>query len=199
MTKTTVYLVRHGETEWNKLGKHQGTSDIPLDDTGRKQAHDLTKSFSKFSVQTIYSSPLKRAHQTAIILANGNPVHVIPELRERNYGDFEGRTNKEIRQMHPNLDEEQAKVGLKWAPPNGESCYEVCQRAGKAFQQLFEKHKEQNFAIVSHGSALKGIINWIQGTTDSAEHYFSVTPVRNCELVKFEHDGKSFNITRNYQ
>src|SRR5436305_12534 len=96
---TDLVLVRHGETEWNRLGRVQGLTDIPLNETGRRQAHQAGRRLSHEHWDGIASSPLARAAQTAEIIARevGLPApELVEALVERNYGDAEGLTGEEI-------------------------------------------------------------------------------------------------------
>src|SRR5688500_9075185 len=100
---TTILLVRHGETDWNLERRVQGHSDRPLNDTGRRQAIELATALGDEPVDAIYSSDLVRAHETARILAErrGLGVTVIPELREKSFGTWEGLTDREVLQRFP--------------------------------------------------------------------------------------------------
>lgn len=89
--KTTLLLVRHGETEWNKLGKFQGCTDIELSKDGINQAENLKLKLNE-EFDVIYSSPLKRAYETAKILAKDKDITILEDIREINFGEWEGLT-----------------------------------------------------------------------------------------------------------
>src|SRR3982751_2687844 len=95
---TTLHLVRHGETNWNRDGRIQGWSDVPLSDVGREQARELAADLAERPIGAIYSSDLRRAFETAEPLAQrrGLPIRSSPALRERNFGANEGRTSAEV-------------------------------------------------------------------------------------------------------
>ena len=100
---TTILLARHGETDWNVERRVQGHSDTPLNDTGRAQARALAEELAGEPIDAVYSSDLVRAHETARIVAaqRGLEVTAIRDLRERNFGTWEGLTDEEIYVRHP--------------------------------------------------------------------------------------------------
>lgn len=164
--KTTVLLIRHGETEWNTLGKFQGCTDIALSDAGIKQA-ELLKDRLKGDFDYIYSSPLSRAFETANILATGTnkEVTVAPEIREINFGEWEGLTVHEIAERYP-------EVFKAWRTNKTESYIcggdssinNAANRAKKCILDIVNKHKGKKIAIVAHGGIIKagliGIFQW---------------------------------------
>jgi broad specificity phosphatase PhoE len=96
-----LWLVRHGETEWARLGRHTGHTDIPLTDTGRAQARSLASRLAGLEFAAVLSSPLVRAAETARLAGFDGIVTADPDLREWDYGDDEGRTAVEIRSERP--------------------------------------------------------------------------------------------------
>lgn len=100
---TTLYLIRHGETKWNKLGKFQGSKDISLSEDGISQARYLAKRLDG-NFDYIYTSPLIRAKKTAEIISEKSKVVpiIFPDMREINYGDWEGLTISEIKSSYSN-------------------------------------------------------------------------------------------------
>ena len=165
--KTEIYLVRHGETDWNKEGKFQGCTDISLSKEGIQQAH-LLKDTLNNDFDYIYTSPLSRAAQTAEILCENHkkikPV-IIPDLREINFGAWEGLTIMQIREQYPaeyqawRTDEEHANlIGGDLTLRNASN------RAKDAILKLAEKHAGKKIVVVAHGGILKaaliGIFDW---------------------------------------
>lgn len=147
---TTLYLIRHGETAWNREGRFQGSQDIPLNDEGRSQARRLAKTWDR-PVDLVLSSPMDRAHETARILADtlGLPIHALdPRLAERSYGSAEGLT---LAQRH-----ERWPVG---EVPGAEALESVHQRAWDFLATVKGQHSERRVLAVSHG----GLINAILG------------------------------------
>src|SRR6187402_1313873 len=99
----TIFLARHGETEWNRIGRWQGRTDIPLSEVGRAQARTLAGRLSDRGVSEIFSSDLSRARETAEIVASTLGVARVsldPRLRERGFGCFEGLTREECAERH---------------------------------------------------------------------------------------------------
>ncbi len=164
--KTTLLLIRHGETSWNALGKFQGRQNIALSETGVHQAKLLKKRLSG-DFSAVYSSPLDRALLTAEIICSETPLspQPVPALTEIHFGSWEGLTYHEISQNYPDH-------FLKWrtdekvAPMyDGElSIYSVSLRARSCIMELISKHPDEKLVVVSHGgfikAALIGLFNW---------------------------------------
>ena len=101
--KTTIFLARHGQTRWNLSNRFQGNKDSPLTEIGIRQANHLKVSLNGKNIHAAYSSPLKRALNTAKIVTSGTPIKIIERdgLREINLGPWEGKTRKEAQLSHP--------------------------------------------------------------------------------------------------
>src|SRR5947208_8271356 len=100
---TTLLLARHGETDWNREGRWQGWADPPLNEAGRSQAHELAEQLRHVSFDAVYSSDLRRAHETAEIVAAPHGVPVVPDegLREIDIGPWSGLTRAVIEERYP--------------------------------------------------------------------------------------------------
>ena len=149
-----LYLLRHGQTDWNLEGRYQGQTDVPLNDTGRAQAKELAEKMKDSKAIAIYSSDLDRAKETASFVASELELNcqIIPELREINQGVWEGMLYKDIRAEYPDVFERRQKNPLEVSPPGGESVGEFLERIKKGFDKIFEKHDEQEtVVVVSHG------------------------------------------------
>lgn len=155
-----IFLIRHGETEWNLQGKLQGNSEVRLTSEGVRQARLLAEHLPFQHVDTIYSSDLSRAVETATILAKhfNLPVKKVPELREANFGDWEGRLIRELAEESPNdfgkffIDPERCH------PPHGETFLECQARVMNVIRDIIAEHENQNVMVVSHGAAIRLII-----------------------------------------
>lgn len=164
--KTKIFLVRHGETEWNRLGKFQGCIDTNLSKEGIVQAECVSKKFNG-NFDYIYSSPLKRAFHTAeIICANKEikPV-IVSELREINFGEWEGLTIKEISKNFPSELYRWRNDELEAPMCGGDlSIKKASMRAKTAIEEIVSKHKGDSVIIVAHGgiikAALVGLFGW---------------------------------------
>src|SRR4051812_28688412 len=101
MSAPSVYLVRHGETEWSATGKHTSTTDVPLTEAGREAAARLRDRLAAVEFALVLTSPLIRAKETAKLAGLGDGAQVDPDLVEFDYGAYEGRTTPEIREDRP--------------------------------------------------------------------------------------------------
>lgn len=129
-----LFLARHGQTEWNLERRLQGQLDSPLTEEGRAQARRMAEQLAAFDIRTICSSPLGRAMQTALIIADrlGAEVVEVPELAELDHGELAGLTWEQVDESHPSAREERAANRFGWAFPGGESYAQVRVRARKA-------------------------------------------------------------------
>lgn len=160
MQATRVYLVRHGETEWNHTGRYQGHSDIALSPDGRRQAELLRERFRGINLDAIYSSDLNRAKETAAIIAtpHGLQVKAVPALREINFGAWEGLTYQEIVTSHPQEWETWRRNPGTTIVPGGESFQQVKERALAAFEDIVTAEAGRTLLIVAHGGSLRSLI-----------------------------------------
>lgn len=165
--KTEIYLVRHGETEWNKEGKFQGSTDIQLSQEGIVQAGLLKEVFNN-NFDYVYTSPLSRAKQTAEILCQGHdkvkPV-VIEDLREINFGAWEGLTIHQIREQYSEEYQTWRNDELQGKLVGGDLTLKSAgTRAKDAILNLAEIHAGKKLIFVAHGGILKaaliGIFDW---------------------------------------
>lgn len=152
----TVYLVRHGATEWNHYKRAQGQSDIPLNEAGRLQALDAAKHLAAFDIRGVYSSDLERAVHTAEPIAQVHDVEVIvdPAFREIDQGEWTGLPVEEIARLWPDLWGEARHYSAR---PGGESPQQVRSRALAGLKRAVEATPEGAIVVVSHG----GTIRWI--------------------------------------
>lgn len=163
---TTLTLIRHGETEWNRAGRIQGTSDIPLNDTGRQQARDtaaiLLDRMDPSLPVAVASSDLVRARETAQIIADELDLpapHTYPDLRERAYGEAEGMTGDDI----------QARWGTRHASdvPGAEPWPHVRRRAVRGVRQVARDVRRltapgaASVIVVSHGALIRELVRHI--------------------------------------
>ena len=156
-----VILVRHGQTEWNRLHQIQGSnSDTSLNKTGRQQVESLALRLKKEPIQAIYSSPLERARDTAQAIARYHRLEINPEpdLREFDLGELEGTRIEDLNQSYRELLLITREGETLPRVPGGESLKEVQQRAWNAVQRIVSRHNEGTIVIVSHYFALLTII-----------------------------------------
>jgi broad specificity phosphatase PhoE len=143
-----IYLVRHGETEWARGGRHTGLTDVPLTDIGRRQALDLGRRLAGHRFALVLTSPLSRAADTAR-LAGFPDAEIDDDLREWDYGAFEGRTTADIRAEIP-------KWSI-WGGPwrDGESAVQVGDRADRVIARCLAPTVEGDALLFAHGHMLR--------------------------------------------
>lgn len=151
-----LFLVRHGETDWNKLGKCQGISDVPLNSNGVKQAQDLAYSLRNEKLNAIYSSDLSRALTTANEVAKYHSVEVIMDerFREMDQGDFEGLEIGYLRENYPNILKEWREKPETLRIPGGETLTEVQERAWTGINNLLNRYNGKSVLLVSHNMTI---------------------------------------------
>jgi broad specificity phosphatase PhoE len=147
MHRPHLTLVRHGDTEWSLSGRHTGWTDIPLVDSGRRQAKLLGRRLAGRSFAVVLSSPLSRALETCRLAGLGEAVTTDPDLREWNYGDLEGLTSDEIRRSMPGWTIWSGPV------PAGETADEVGRRADRVIGRVMSA--DGDVAIFAHGHFLR--------------------------------------------
>jgi broad specificity phosphatase PhoE len=151
--ETTIYLVRHGQTDWNVAGKMQGKADIALNATGRLQAHEAAANFKDICFSAAYSSGLSRAHETAEILTEGRNIPVLRDERfsEVSFGHWEGRSQSDFVKAKP---EDKYDV---------ESEEIVKKRVMEGLTQLALKYPGKNVLVVAHGGMMKYLLDQLEG------------------------------------
>ena len=153
---TEIWIVRHGQTDWNVEGRYQGQADRPLNAVGLAQAQQAAEQLRGRNFAAVYSSDLQRARVTAEIIAGqlGLLVQVDRRLREVNQGAWEGMLTADIEQRYADAWAERRADRLHAAPPGGESLAQVAARVLDGVSDMAQRHPEQRILIVSHGLAL---------------------------------------------
>ncbi|MBH2019957.1 histidine phosphatase family protein [Polaromonas sp.] len=153
---TRIIAIRHGETTWNVDTRIQGQLDIPLNATGRLQAARMALALKEEPITAVYASDLVRAWETAQYLgrARGLPVHPETGLRERCFGDFEGKTFAEIEALLPDQSMRWRKRDPAFAPAGGESLLALNQRVVEAAERIAARHPGELIALVGHGGVM---------------------------------------------
>lgn len=153
-----LYLIRHGETEWNLHNRTQGCVDVPLNENGKLQAIMLARRMSSCRVDRIYSSDLKRAVETANYISQAvkKDVVVMEEFREINFGLWEGLTFEEIKKRFPEEHRIWIENPHRARIPGGEMLYSVFHRVMSGLKKILKDcGDDQNIVIVSHGGPIK--------------------------------------------
>lgn len=157
--------IRHGETEWNTERREMGHLDSPLTARGVRQAEAIARRLSLVSVQSLYTSDLGRAVQTAEIIgaATGMPIRLEPGLRERDMGAFQGLTPDEITERFPKQIAEYRRVRFHAEVPGGESAKERSERSVRVLTEIASQHTDQTIVVVTHGGFLTGFLEFVLG------------------------------------
>ncbi len=160
-----LILVRHGETEWNRQQRCQGSSDIPLNENGRSQAKKLAEFLESENIDAIFSSGLKRARETAREIAKHHKlqIRVDENFNEMDQGDFEGVHFSEIREKHSDKLKVWTENPEHFCIPGGESMFEVQQRAMKALMELQKKWQHSRVMVVSHNLTIVTLLCRFKG------------------------------------
>jgi broad specificity phosphatase PhoE len=142
-----IWLIRHGETEWSLSGAHTGRTDIPLTENGRRSAESLGLRLAGQRFAMVLTSPLERARETCRLAGFGTLAYVDPDLREWDYGEYEGRTTPEIRRENPQWN--------LWVDgvPRGETLEQVADRAQAVIARV--EDVQGDVALFSHGHLLR--------------------------------------------
>jgi len=186
-----IFVTRHGQTEWNALGRLQGRKDIELNEVGREQALITGKKIKDEKIDIIITSPLKRARETAEIINKQFDVEIVEDdrLMERCYGDFEGITKTELKEkkkQYPEIDD--ACNYLKNINIfNMETMQDLCARIYEFLDEIITKYKDENVLIVTHGSASIPIkCYFMKYPLENLVDREKIKGLENCEVVEFE-------------
>jgi probable phosphoglycerate mutase len=142
-----LWLIRHGETEWSRSGAHTGRTDLPLTEAGRRQAQGIARCLAGRKFALVLTSPLQRARETCALAGYTQAAQVEPNLREWDYGDYEGLTSAQIREQSPDWS--------IWtgAVPHGETIEQVAARADAVLERTARTAGE--VALFAHGHILR--------------------------------------------
>ena len=154
-----LYVTRHGETDYNVLGKYCGSTDVALNDTGIGQAHELAWRMQGMKFDAVVSSPMLRARQTAdIVCASLNMQYsVYGQFAERNVGVYEGLTRDEAKERYPHLWNRQCTRNPDDAPDGGETIRQVCGRIDCGMIELRRDFAGRTILLICHGFAARAV------------------------------------------
>ncbi len=157
--KSLLYLIRHGETSMNRAGVFLGSTDSALNELGISQAVELAKAFRYIELDVILSSPLKRAINTALHIAAEKDIDIRQDdnLKEINFGIWEGMQYKEIIKLNPKEWEERGENWLDFSPKGGESFQYFYNRVSDTIDSILDKYKGRKIAVISHDGVMKAI------------------------------------------
>jgi alpha-ribazole phosphatase len=182
---TTVFLVRHGRTGWNKEQIFRGHKDVPLDEVGREEALLVGERLKEKGIKAVFSSPLSRAKETAKAVARSHNVEVqiVEELIDLHFGEWEGQSLKEVKKQYPDLYDRWQKAPHQVIFPGGEGLDAVRSRAMEAVKEIIQQYPKEAVALVSHRVVLKVLICALLGLDNS--HFWNIaqdTTALNCFL-----------------
>jgi len=179
---TALYLVRHGETDWNRDKRIQGSSDIPLNEIGREQARTAGRLLARRSFDALAASPLLRATETAQIIGaeiGHDAVEPVPGVVERHYGEAEGMTWEEV----------DAAFADRERIPGRESRSAVTRRAMPALLDLAGRHRGSRLVVVTHGGVIRALLDAVAPKLEAAR-----APITNASVHSFSVDDRGLRL-----
>ena len=180
---TTLLLARHGETDWNRDGRFQGHADTSLNARGREQARELAEEVN--GVEVIYSSDLKRAIETAEVVAErlGLEVTVDSRLRERGFGAWEGLTRAEIEaSFREEFDRWRSGDGGGAADAEAQEAFAA--RIEAFLTDVLARHPDQTVLVIAHGGSIR-VVQAVASGLDYLQDRRSIRALANCSLARY--------------
>lgn len=196
-----LYIVRHGETEWNKVRRVQGHTDIPLNDYGRHLAEETAKGMKDIPIDLAYTSPLSRATETAQIVLGERKVPIYSEerIKEIGFGSYEGLyTSGEHKEPGSEEFNRFFTDTANYAPPqDAETISELYERTGDFLKEMCERDdlRDKNILVSTHGAAMTALLNRIKGNLSVAEFWKDEVPP-NCSVTMVEIKDREMKIVR---
>ncbi len=193
-----IYLIRHGETEYNKQKRLQGVGDIPLNARGIELAEKTAEGLREISFDKIYTSPLIRAKKTAEIIRGDRNIEIIPTegLMEISFGDYEGLTVAEGCYNIPDPDFRNFfdAPDRYHTPPGGESIEHLRERTTSFMRQVMNdlENEGKTILMASHGAAIRGILSGLQGLP--VAQFWSGGVHKNCAVTLLHVEDGNFEI-----
>ena len=168
----SVFVIRHGETEWSLSGQHTGTTDIPLTENGRALARRLGPVLAKEAFQLVLTSPLGRARETCELAGLGARAALEPDLKEWNYGEYEGLTSEQIHAKQPGW------MVFRDGCPGGESPIQIGARVDRVVARV--RAARGDVALFAHGHVLRVLVaRWIGLAPGAGQHFLLDTATLN--------------------
>lgn len=197
---TTIYLTRHGQTEWNLEKRLQGRGNSPLTKFGIERAKELSERMREIKIDKIYTSPIERAYKTAEILKGEKEIPLIIEenLMEMNFGEFEGQIMEEIMEANPSWNMNLIMQGnTEMRAPNGETLQEVRNRVKMGMDKIILENEGKDILIVAHGITLKALMYYFKDAEVNSEVMGQATLTKiivdNDDIkIEFKNDGTHF-------
>ncbi len=189
-----IILARHGETEWNRAEVFRGRTDIDLNETGRKEAEFLAQYLDSIKIEAVYSSPLRRALQTAEVIARQNKleVNIAPGLIDFDYGQWQGLSNRNVQDKYKELCAVWTSHPERVKMPGGESLDDVRKRAVVVVDEVIARHKGTT-VLVSHRVVNKVLICALLGLDNS--HFWNIRQDTGAISI-FAYERNRFILTK---
>ena len=177
-------MARHGETDWNRESRFQGHADPPLNELGRQQAAELAEALAQEQLAAVYSSPLRRALETAQVVARGHGLEAVPVegLREVDVGSWQALTRDEVERRFPEQFRRWLDYGRGW--DDGESYEEMGRRVLAALDELVARHDDERIVAVTHGGPIRAALARAEGISHS-EARRQGPLLGNCFVARF--------------
>jgi alpha-ribazole phosphatase len=192
-----LLLVRHGETDWNRQRRYQGQSDVPLNETGREQAAAAGRRLARQQISHLVSSDLRRARQTAEVIAARCQLEVRHDsrLREMSFGAWEGLTHDQIQARWPGARTAWFADPVHTAPPEGETLAQVSERVQAVLKEIARAQGGQTVVLVAHGGVLRTLICLAVGLDPQVQWRFRIHEASISEVHLY--DGTAALVTLN--
>ena len=188
---STLYLIRHGETDFNAKKLIQGITDNPLNQKGVDQAHTLRQNLEGINFDAAYSSPLQRAYVTTEIITNNKlPITKVLELIERNYGKYEGSTYQEIKEHNQYLKNKPFHLlSEDKIEPTFETDFEILKRLIPELKTISQKHQGETVLIGSHMGILRAIMIYFHRI-----HHSDYPKIENTAYIVIRGENKKLKL-----
>lgn len=201
--KTIVYLTRHGQTEWNIEKRLQGRGDSPLTKSGIERAQELRDRIDTIEIDIIYTSPIKRAYDTANILKGNKEIAVVTDngLMEMCFGDYEGRKTDDVKKENPEWDIDLIMHGdVNLSAPNGENLESVRNRVKNSMDFIINENRGKSVLVVAHGITLKALMYYFNDKEVNSEVMGQATLTKvivndkNDFFIEYKNDDSHFRV-----
>ena len=172
-----IYIVRHGQTDWNLKGIYQGRIDVPLNKTGIEQAKETKQEIAGITFDKVFSSPLKRAYETALIICD-NPIIKDERIAERSNGELEGKLKVKYKDaIDFNNEDETNRFGI-------ESITDFRKRINSFFDEITANYKNKNILVVTHAGVSIYARCYFEGEPTDGD--YTSYKLKNCKVLKYE-------------
>ncbi len=194
-----VFLIRHTETIWNEAHCFIGRTDLGLSKKGKESALKLAERLKSVDFTRIYSSPTRRTMETVEFInsKSNQKVYTVEDLKEINFGAWEGKTIEEIKEENPNIIVNWLKDPISESIPDGEQWSDFGQRVRSAYQDIISNNSAGNILIVSHGGPLKNILGFILDLPTTSYWRFSISH-GSISVVEYEQEKTYLTLLNDF-